>query len=225
MTVPRPPACYATAISTCVSRRYAHTRRSLRMTNNGKQGGKRKEQEGGEHPEWKPDGEGDQALPTWACVRLYVPTGEEGAARASPSRRAGQAVPCSKSSLPDWATVGPAAAPPTTPSIGAPAPLSPALPACPSACGGGGAGSDPGRFAHRAVCMVYTCYAADLPCFGGEWGVRGGSSFPGPPLVHALQCDVGLGRFCPVGVTCVEDTALILSAASPKTLGISQLMA
>ena len=54
-----------------------------------------------------------------------------------PGHRGGQAVPYSRSSLPGWATSGPVAAAPTTPSIGASAPLPPAPPACPSACGGG----------------------------------------------------------------------------------------
>ena len=97
---PCPPACDAGAVSTCASRRSAYTKRSLHVTSSGRQGGKRKGQEREERPQREPGEKGDRAPSTRPWVSLYIPTGEEGAAPASPGHRNGQAVPNGGSSPP-----------------------------------------------------------------------------------------------------------------------------
>ena len=103
---PCPPACDAGAVSTCASKRSAYTKRSLHVTSSGRQGGERKGQEREERPQREPGEKGDRAPSTRPWVSLYIPTGEEGAAPASPGHRNGQAVPNGGSSPPGPSHMG-----------------------------------------------------------------------------------------------------------------------
>ena len=187
------------------------------MTSSGRQGGERKGQEREERPQREPGEKGDRAPSTRPWVSLYIPTGEEGAAPASPGHRNGQAVPNGGSSPPGPSHRGGQAVPYSSrrslPGPGHTGGTSP-----PAPCRWPAAPRRPVHAAGQSPPRRQT------PAVRGQRQLRGvdGRDQGRQERLHPLsdpRVTSNLGRSCPVAMRCVQDTTLTFPPPLRKPWG------